>query len=189
MAAVVHYLGLELPEFDPEIPLLKFKDQFRDASRFGSDTFQEEFLRPVTVTGEGSLENILEIAADQFNTVAAACGAKVVEHTIGLYRLSPHNVHLGKRDSSTEGLLPHGYTLAANVVTIINATPLDDDKSIAFGRKIHAHQESRRSKGLPVISDMRSEHFVEADPSINKHRFHLVDIEPKTIRFTRADQY
>lgn len=106
------YDCLELPEFNPDRPLLVDKTSFKDASAAAISSGETTFIRHVRHFGHNnqSVRNRIEIAEAEFTRLESYCGAYVVRHEFGLYPI--------ERQSHTDlqsTMIPLGYILAAEV--------------------------------------------------------------------------
>lgn len=141
------YKGLDLPVFNGETPLLLSKSEL-----YAIDLVEPEattILRRVDWMKPADMQfpAFLQLAENELERVAEACGAEVVNHEWALYD------HTGIREVSYNLDLPPNHTLAAevSVVDIVPDPPLELQKRFKDGRFNYVAQAI--SEGRPYIGD------------------------------------
>lgn len=173
------YDGLDLPEFDPDRPLLVGKTSFKDASTRASNNGEANFLRRVRHSGHfgQSVRKRIEVAEAEFTRLGSSCGAYVVGHTFGLYPIEQRS-HIGLQSP----MIPEGYILAAEVdfVYDVKEICLFSPRLLRIARNLSHYEKAGEAR----LSDAHMFDFVDArlQPGTEEPRqLVFTDIEPMII--------
>ncbi len=173
------YDGLDLPEFDPDRPLLVGKTSFKNAAVAASNNDETSFLRRVRHFGHfgQSVRSRIEIAEAEFTRLGSTCGAYIVGHTFGLYPIEQRS-HIGLQSP----MVPEGYILAAEVDFVYDVKDicLFSPRLFRIARELSRYEKAGESR----LSDAHMFDFVDARlyPATEAPRqLVFTDIEPMII--------
>jgi hypothetical protein len=183
---LVRYRDIDLPTFDSSRPLLRTHAQFMTAGIADKD---QPFLRHTRIYAPGTrnIHELLSRTEDELEAVANFCGAMVLPHTFGLYK-----IRLPK-DFCEKRLLPVGYVLAAEVVPIASPS-LTVEQSVQIGTGLSHYY---RTETIGMLTDITPKQFkfgsIPILPTENpdaqtdrREGLWLHDIEPRHTRVPRT---
>lgn len=164
----------ELPMYGPETKVVSTKPGLREAAKGPDETIVRR-VRLGTTLGGITLEETLKIADSGFAAVASKCGAQVVPHAWGLYRVGAQDNQYDELHDS-HPLLPPDHILVAEVDVIRSLTKVTDPQYLRVNQARRAYEES--AEGL-VWKESQPYQFgngiIDCD---NVTRLWLFDIEP-----------
>ncbi|HEX8227585.1 MAG TPA: hypothetical protein VF572_06995 [Candidatus Saccharimonadales bacterium] len=166
--------NIDLPEFK-DIDIAWHHGSVQKAASSGGKTFVRSIKLPYNF-GK-TVNDTLEIADELFETVAAECGATVVTHTWGLYKVPRRLRETARFTLSLSDELPRNHVLLAEVEAIPDAHFPGRAAQQQITAGITQHEFDPVSKYEWV--DAKLNQFVEQDDhEQGTSRTFLVDIEP-----------
>jgi hypothetical protein len=177
MATLVRYSRLDLPVFEPGIPIARTKDDIKSAVNEGRPTVVRTMALQGSVLGATTLRGTLAATDGMFEDIAGACNALVPSHQWGLVEISDQSQMSRRRHN----LLPRGFNLAAEVEVIVPTHPLTDDQTVMIVSGISQHIDED-----PPIQwkDAHPDQFmngVSKSHSLLESNLWLIDIEPRVL--------
>lgn len=177
----IEIAGRKYPVFDTN-DVLWTQDQYLAAATDGLERFVR-LARPWGYAPELTLPKRLDYVDRAFIKVARHVGGTVVEHTWGVCE-DDQQLFRDYPRLDTEGLLPEGWILVAEVATIHECeVPSKATFDAMFNgfRNDEAIQDLIKEQGIPALADYDFEQVVYGYPASKPGSvptWHYVDIEP-----------
>ncbi|HUP26743.1 MAG TPA: hypothetical protein VM124_03820 [Candidatus Limnocylindrales bacterium] len=174
MAATQTSTRFELPVYEPETKVVYTKPGLREAAK-GPDETMVRRVRLGTTLSDMSLKEMLEVADNGFTAVASKCGAQVVPHSWGLYRVGAEDNRYDELHDS-HPLLPPDHILVAEVDVIRSLSKATYGQALQINRARRAYEES--TEGLVWRESQPPQFGNGLARGGNAVRLWLIDIEP-----------
>jgi len=164
------YGDIELPLYSGQVIAESKSDMEARAADPTSKRMLRNIVASLRYSNIISLGEFLERADQTFETIAAACGASVVDHKWGL-ATSPADKHHNWAIGQALDILPIDYRLIADVEVLHNTIPLSPRLAMELNGVVN-----RLKPGPDDLKwdDMGAHQFLEHESGLV-----LVDIEPE----------
>ncbi|MBW3569077.1 hypothetical protein KY385_03015 [Candidatus Parcubacteria bacterium] len=188
MIAVHHFSGLELPVYSPETVVVNRGNFEAQATRASESTFIRPAYLEIDEDRHGSLKGVIDTTNEDLEVIANGCGALVVGHQFGLYKIDGSNLKTYERyipRRLPRQFFPRGYILVAEVEIVRDSAPvnaLPDELSTPFVERILKGVDSYRLGKDYGLWDIGPDQFLAPTEDLSSSLW-LVDIEPRFDRF------